>query len=123
MVIFRSGFMDHQEASGFFVTGAREAEELGAAIGRLGVEVGGGTILDELDDSFAEFSHLLGNHEPEPDIPKNNGPPEEVQTGGSPCHFVGRGQRYRLLLKEDTILGPSQSRFVKMRPTDLIVAV
>ena len=98
---------------------SREAEELGAAIGRLGVEVGGGTILDELGDPFAEFSHLLGNHEPEPDIPTNNGPPEDVQTGGSPCHFVGGGQRYRLLLKEDTILGPSQSRFVKIEADGL----
>ena len=66
---------------------SREAEELGAGIGRLRIEVGGGTILDGLDDPFAEFSHLMGNHEPQPDIPKNNSPPD--QAVGSPCHFVG----------------------------------
>ena len=86
---------------------SREAEELGAAIGRLGVEVGGGTILDELGDPFAEFSHLLGNHEPEPDIPTNNGPPVDDQTGGSPCHFVGGGSATACCLKKTLFWAPA----------------
>ncbi len=107
-----------------------DAERSGAEIGRLGVE-SVDTVSESLEDPFQEFFHLVGNMEPARETLRDDilatetveGSPllADASTGGGDLknaevagHLVSAVQRYRLDLKEDTILGPSESRFVKL---------